>query len=226
LQPQYQGPEPETVVASPALQRLVEGAESIEIPLDDPQTPLTGTAPVEHEAVVPVFNPAQLHVQGPEPETVEEFPAVQRLAVGIDGKLAPFDDPQTPLTIIFAEQLAVVPLYWPTQLHVQGPEPETVEATPAVQRLAVGIDGKLAPLEDPQAPFTADILPVAQLAEDPPLIPAQLHVQGPEPETLEELPALQRLAVGIEERLAPLEDPQAPLVKTTEPVVIESVEQS
>ena len=82
LQPHVQGPEPDTDVAVPVEQRLVEGAELKLAPLDEPQAPLTGNAPVEQEAVVPVFNPVQDQVQGPEPLTDVALPALQRLVLG------------------------------------------------------------------------------------------------------------------------------------------------
>ena len=194
-----------------------------------PQTPLTGTAPVEQaveEVLVPPFRPLQPQVQGPEPLTVVAIPAEQRFVEGAEERLAPFEDPQEPLVMRLAEQLAVVPLYWPVQLQVQGPEPETEEAVPMAQRLELGIELKLAPFEDPQEPFIGIIPPVAQLAEDPPLVPLQPQVQGPEPETEEAVPMAQRLVEGAEEKVCPFDDPQTPLVKTVEPEVIESVEQS
>jgi hypothetical protein len=162
---------------------------------------LTGTAPVEHDAVVPLFNPVQLHVHGPDPLTEDAVPAVQRLVVGIEPKLAPFDDPQAPLVMRLAEQLAFVPLYWPTQVQAQGPDPLTEDAVPAEHRLTEGAELKLPPFDDPHDPFMASIVPVAQLTADPPFIPAQLHVHGPEPETEDAVPAEQRLAEGVEEKL-------------------------
>ena len=47
----------------------------------------------------------------------------------------------------------------------------------------------------------------------PPLEPAQLHDHGPLPLTAEAVPALQRLAVGALVRLAPFEEPHAPLTE-------------
>ena len=88
LQPHAQGPEPDTDVAVPVEQRLVEGAELKFAPLDEPQAPLTGNAPVEQEACS-VFNPVQDQVQGPDPETEKAVPAVQRLVEGAELKLAP-----------------------------------------------------------------------------------------------------------------------------------------
>ena len=51
-----------------------------------------------------------------------------------------------------------------------------------------------------------------QLAVVPPLIPAQVQIHGPVPVTAEGVPAVQRLVVGIEARVWPLELPQVPLV--------------
>jgi hypothetical protein len=56
-------------------------------------------------------------------------------------KLTALEVPQVPFTaagVRLAEQLAVVPPFEPTQLHVQGPVPLSVEAVPVVQRPEVG----------------------------------------------------------------------------------------
>jgi len=98
LQPQVQGPEPDIDVAVPVEQRLVLGAETKLPPLEEPQAPLTGIPPVEQSAVVPVFKPVQDQVQGPEPLTDVALPAAQRFVFGCELRLAPLDDPQTPLT--------------------------------------------------------------------------------------------------------------------------------
>ncbi len=42
----------------------------------------------------------------------------------------------------------------PVQLHVQGPVPLTVVGVPALQRLVVGAEVKVPPLDEPHAPFT------------------------------------------------------------------------
>ena len=75
---------PVTVVALPALQRPVVGAEAKLWPSDEPHWPLTGGLAMfaEQLAVEPPFDPAQLQVQGPLPVTVLALPAVQRLLVG------------------------------------------------------------------------------------------------------------------------------------------------
>jgi hypothetical protein len=57
-----------------------------------------GTVPIfaEHEAVAPPFDPVQLHDHGPLPLTKVDDPALQRLAVGADVNVPPFDAPQVP----------------------------------------------------------------------------------------------------------------------------------
>lgn len=54
-----------------------------------------------------------------------------------------------------------------------------------------------------------------QLALVPPPEPLQDQVQGPVPDAAEAVPAEHRLAVGAEERLVPLAEPQAPFTFTT-----------
>jgi hypothetical protein len=98
---------------------------------------------VEHEAVVPAFNPVQDHVQGPEPLTEVAVPAEQRLVLGAEERLAPLLLPQTPLTDKLAEQAVeevLVPPLAPLQPQVQGPEPLTEVAVPVAQRFVVGAE--------------------------------------------------------------------------------------
>src|SRR5262245_8763311 len=52
----------------------------------------------EQLAVLPPFEPPQLHIHGPEPATDDAVPAEQRLVEGLDDAVVPFDDPHTPLT--------------------------------------------------------------------------------------------------------------------------------
>ncbi len=59
-----------------------------------------------------------------------------------------------------------------------------------------------------------------QLAVEPPLLPAQLHAQGPLPVTLDEVPAVHRLVVGTLARLSPLDAPQMPLTAVDIEVVV------
>ena len=107
------------------------------------------------------------------------------------------------------------PLLPPAQLHDHGPLPPTVDAVPALQRLAVGALLSLPPFEEPHAPFTgcAEATFFAeQVAVVPPPLPAQLHDHGPLPVTVDAAPAPQRLAVGALARLSPFEEPHAPLI--------------
>ncbi len=53
---------------------------------------------------------------------------------------------------------------------------------------------------------------VAQLAFEPPLLPEQLHVHGPVPDTAEAVPDEHKLDVGLTVAAEPLADPHAPLV--------------
>jgi hypothetical protein len=78
-----------------------------------------------------------------------------------------------------AEQLAVVPLLEPPQLHVHGPEPATDDAVPVEQRLVEGLDDAVVPFADPHTPltgagpvFTATVI----LTADAPLLPMQVSV--------------------------------------------------
>ncbi len=52
----------------------------------------------EQFAVVPPFDPVQVQVHGPLPDTAEAVPALHRLPVGADANVWPFDDPQVPFT--------------------------------------------------------------------------------------------------------------------------------
>jgi len=52
----------------------------------------------EQLALVPPFEPPQLHVHGPEPATLDDVPVEQRLAEGADDACVPFADPHAPLT--------------------------------------------------------------------------------------------------------------------------------
>jgi hypothetical protein len=51
-----------------------------------------------------------------------------------------------------------------------------------------------------------------QEADVPPFDPAQVQLHGPLPVTLEAVPKVQRLVVGIDETVVPLADPQEPLI--------------
>ena len=49
-------------------------------------------------AFVPPFDPAHVHVQGPEPLTEPVVPALQRLVLGAEVKLPPLAEPHWPFT--------------------------------------------------------------------------------------------------------------------------------
>ena len=51
-----------------------------------------------------------------------------------------------------AEQLALVPPFEPEQIHVQGPEPDTVGMLSSAQRLVVGAEVETVAPAEPQAP--------------------------------------------------------------------------
>jgi hypothetical protein len=155
---QVHGPEPLTADAAAALHRLAIGAALAYSPLAEPHWPLMveDASGAEHEAVVPPFDPVQLHVHGPEPLTAEARPVVHRLLLGALLTATPLAEPQAPFVSSEAEQGAVVPPFEPAQLQLKGPLPLTVEAVPALHRLAVGAVVTSVPFALPQAPLTAD----------------------------------------------------------------------
>jgi hypothetical protein len=95
------GPLPLTADAVlPALQRFVVGAVLTVAPFALPHAPFTGDggSTAEQLAVVPPPEPAQVQLHGPLPLTADAVPVLQRLAVGLLVRSAPFEEPQTPLT--------------------------------------------------------------------------------------------------------------------------------
>lgn len=54
-------------------------------------------------AVVPPFDPVQLHDQGPLPLTVVADPELHRPTVGAVVNIVLFDDPHTPFTTVFPD---------------------------------------------------------------------------------------------------------------------------
>ena len=94
-QVQVQGPLPPTVLALPAVQRLLAGAVVKVPPLAEPHWPLTGGVAMfaEQFAVEPPFDPAQVQFQGPLPLTVLALPAAQRLLAGAVVKVPPSAEP-------------------------------------------------------------------------------------------------------------------------------------
>jgi len=87
---------------------------------------------------------------------------------------------------------------------------------PELQRPELGAEETVPPLLAPQAPSTDTSKFAEQLADDPPFSPAQVHVQGPLPETVLAVPKLQSPELGAEETVPPLLAPQAPLTDTDE----------
>ncbi len=146
---------PVTGDALPELQRFVEGAEANVPPLDDPQAPLTVRF-AKQFAFVPPFEPLHVQYHGPVPVTVEAvLSGLHRFAVGALNRFCPLDDPQAPLTIRLAKQLAVVPPFDPLHVQYHGPVPVTVEAVlSGLHRFVVGAVRKICPLDEPQAPLT------------------------------------------------------------------------
>ena len=182
--------------------RVPVGVVEAYLPFLEPQTPAIGTAPVAQESVVPLFTPMQVQDQGPEPETVEAFPELQRLVKGIEERLAPSEEPQSPLTgSPPVAQVSSVPPFVPEQLQSQGPLPVTLDAVPVVQRLIVGCSVKFCPSEEPQTPLTGvPFLEAEQEAESPPFCPGQVQVveepsSGKEGEEGFEVPMVQKVSL-------------------------------
>ena len=76
------GPEPETIVGLPTLQRFELGALEKFPPLEDPQTPLVILLAVHVDELEPPFAPVHVHVQGPDPEMAVGVPVLQRFELG------------------------------------------------------------------------------------------------------------------------------------------------
>jgi hypothetical protein len=112
-----------------------------------------------------------------------------------------------------AEQLAVVPPLEPAHDQVHGPEPATLDAVPAVQRLVEGALATVVPFAVPQVPLVNT--GAEQEVVVPPLLPAHDHVQGPVPATLDAVPAVQRLVAGAAVTPTLFALPHAPFVAVT-----------
>ena len=220
---QLHGPEPARADDVPVLQRLVGVVERV-VPLDEPQTPFTGgggASCAEQLAFVPPFAPEQDDVHGPVPATVDAVPVLQRLFVGFEATVVPFDVPHTPFTgvggVSCAEHEAVAPPLRPAHDQVHGPVPDTVEDVPVLQRLVVGFDATVVPFAVPQMPFTGagacGVSWAEQLAFVPPLEPAHDQLHGPVPLTVDAVPVLRKL-VGVVESVAPFEEPHTPFTAT------------
>jgi hypothetical protein len=220
---QLHGPLPETEDAVPALHRLAAGAAVRSAPFEEPHAPLTagGSAFAEHCAVVPPFDPAQLHVHGPLPLRCETVPALHRLVAGIAFAVVPLALPHAPLTggdegVSEAWHDAGVPPFVPAQLHDHGPLPETDDAAPALHRLPEGAVLNCAPSDAPQAPFAATGFGAVQEAELPPCDPAQLQLHAvPLVAGNEEVPAAHRLPEGAPTEVTPPALPHCPFTGVT-----------
>ena len=103
----------------------------------------------------------------------------------------------TEALLLLALHDAIVPSPLPSQLQVQGPVPEMVVAVPVVHKLVVGALAIVVPLAAPHAPSTTGALSLApQAAVVPSLLPSQLQLQGPLPETAVAVPVLHKPVVG------------------------------
>lgn len=70
------------------------------------------------------------------------------------------------------------------------------------------------PFSEPQTPLTAVAATEARhCAAVPPLLPAQLQRHGPLPDTADAVPAAHKFVAGALFRVAPLEEPHAPLTE-------------
>jgi hypothetical protein len=96
---------------------------------------------------------------GPVPLTAEAVPVLQRLVVGFEATVAPFDEPQAPFTGVGAsgaEHDAVVPPLEPAHDQLHGPLPLTADAVPVLHRFVVTALLAGTPFALPQAPLTGD----------------------------------------------------------------------
>jgi hypothetical protein len=128
--------------------------------------------------------------------------------------VCPLAEPQAPFTLeegLLALQEALLPPLVPLHSQYQPPSSLTELATPALQRLVVGLVENVCPLAEPQAPSTLEEgLLALQEALLPPLVPLHSQYQPPSSLTEVAIPALQRLVVGLVENVCPLAEPQAP----------------
>ncbi|PKO57601.1 MAG: hypothetical protein CVU24_18670 [Betaproteobacteria bacterium HGW-Betaproteobacteria-18] len=116
MQVQLQGPLPETSGVEPSLQRLLVGLLVTLVPPVAPQLPFTGAGTdaklAEHEALAPPFDPLQVQLQGPLPDTSGVEPSPQRFAVGAIKSVRPWAEPQTPSTGMAVVWLKVATTIW------------------------------------------------------------------------------------------------------------------
>jgi hypothetical protein len=118
--------------------------------------------------------------------------------------------PQALLISSCAEHCCVCPQFRPVQVQLQGPVPLTADAVPLLHRLAVGALVRFWPFAWPQLPSAFCAKSAEQDCVLPPLLPAQDHVQGPEPLVVEAVPAVQSPVVGALVNCDPFDVPHAP----------------
>jgi hypothetical protein len=177
---------------------------------------------------VPPLEPAHIQSHGPEPVTVEAFPALQRFVVGAVLTATPFAKPHMPLTgglvARGAAQELVEPPLEPAHIQSHGPVPVTAEAAPTLQRFVVGLVLAATPFAEPQMPLTGVTPPeatgAAQALFVPPLEPAHIQSHGPVPATAEAVPALHRFAVGAVLVALAFAEPHTPLTGVVPPELV------
>ena len=137
---------------------MEDGAVENDPPFELPQVPLAVYVAVQVGEVAPPPTPAQVQVQGPEPDTEEALPTEQRLEDGATEKAEPLEVQHAPVwvaTYTVAEQLVLVPPFVPLQLQLQGPEPDMDAELPYKQRFAVGVAVNPDPFALPHVPLIA-----------------------------------------------------------------------
>ena len=140
--------------------------------------------------------------------TAVDVPALQRFVAGAVVNVPPFDVPHDPLTAhdgLAMEHEAFVPPPEPLQFQVRvvphAVRPLSDAEVPDVQ----------APAVPEQAPLTTATSNGAEHdAVLPPPEPAQVHVQGPEPETADAVPAEHNPLEGADVLATPLAAPHEP----------------
>jgi hypothetical protein len=171
----------------------------------------------EQLAAVPPFEPTQLQSHGPVPLTADAVPVLHRLALGAELTATSLAAPQTPFTgagATEAEQDALVPPLRPPHDQLHGPLPLTLDAVPVAQRPMAGAVLTATPFDAPHAPFASSC--AEHCAVVPPLLPAQLQANGPEPVTDEAVPAVHRPEAGALVTSVPFDDPHAPFTAGAE----------
>ncbi len=77
--------------------------------------------------------------------------------------------------------------------------------------MGCGVLGLMEPFAPAEGVTVQLVIAAEQFAVLPPLAPAQVQVQGPEPLTLLGVPTVQRFVVGALVNVPPLDEPQEPL---------------